>query len=233
MSQAAPSPDAATIEVARPELLRDYFLRLGATVAVDGSTLHVELADETTVADHVRHWSEVNGIEARLVEPAVEAPAPAPAAAPTFFLERPRLGDLLQKKGLITQDQLEAALAESRATGDLLGRVMIRRQFLFEDELARTLADQLELPYVNLRVAGFDRAAAAMVPSSEGMRIAAVPIGILGGRVRVAFADPSDETAKAVVRQFVGDFSLAVAELSEIELAWRSLDPTVSLARTA
>jgi hypothetical protein len=51
--------------------------------------------------------------------------------------------------------------------------------------------------------------------------------------VRVAFADPSDETAKTVARQFVGDFSLAVSELSEIELAWRSVDPTVSLARSA
>lgn len=234
MSQAAPSPDAATIVVDRPELLRDYFLRLGATVSVDGSMLLVELSDETSVADHVRHWSEVNGIEARIAEPAepVQRQQPQPQQ-PSFFLERPRLGDLLLKKGLITQEQLGAALKESRETGDLLGRVMIRRQFIFEDELARTLADQLELPYVNLRVAGYDRAAAAMIPSSEGMRIAAVPIGVLGGRIRVAFADPSDETAKAVARQFVGDFSLAVSELSEIELAWRSLDPTVSLARSA
>ena len=238
MSQAAPSLDAATIAVDQPEPLRDYFLRLGATAeVVDGSTVRVELADETSIAEHVRHWSEVNGIEARIAEPA--APTAPTALQPvqpmqqTYFLERPRLGDLLLKKGLITQEQLEAALTESRETGDLLGRVMIRRQFIFEDELARTLADQLSLPYVNLRVAGFDRAAAAMIPSSEGMRIAAVPIGILGGRVRVAFADPSDETAQAVARKFVGDFSLAVSELSEIELAWRSLDPTVSLARSA
>ena len=162
-----------------------------------------------------------------------DKPVPVPARAEMFFLERPRLGDLLLKKGLITQEQLEAALSESRESGDLLGRVMIRRQFIFEDELARTLADQLALPYVNLRVAGFDRAAAAMIPSGEGMRIAAVPIGVFGGRIRVAFADPSDETAQAVARKFVGDFSLAVSELSEIELAWRSVDPTVSLARTA
>jgi hypothetical protein len=233
MAQAAPSPDAATILVSRPELLRDYFLRLGGTAAlVDESTIRVELDDETTIADHVGRWSALNGIDARIA-PAGEVAQPAPMPQPTYFLERPRLGDLLLKRGLITQEQLEAALKESRETGDLLGRVMIRRQFIFEDELARTLADQLELPYVNLRVAGFDRGAAGMIPSGEGMRIAAVPIGILGGRVRVAFADPSDETAKAVARQFVGDFSLAVAELSEIELAWRSLDPTVSLARSA
>jgi hypothetical protein len=234
MSQAAPSLDAATILVAQPEPLRDYFLRLGAEASiVDDSTLHVELADETSVAEHVRHWSEVNGIEARIAEPAAAEPVPLHQPQQSFFLERPRLGDLLLKKGLITPEQLQAALTESRETGDLLGRVMIRRQFIYEDELARTLADQLALPYVNLRVAGFDRAAAAMIPSSEGMRIAAVPIGILGGRVRVAFADPSDETAQAVARKFVGDFSLAVSELSEIELVWRSLDPTVSLARSA
>jgi len=236
MSQAAPSLDAATIVVAQPELLRDYFLRLGAKAeVVDEATVHVELADETSIADHVRHWSEMNGIDAQIAGPASTAPAleTVPAQPASYFLERPRLGDLLLKKGLITQEQLDAALAESRSTGDLLGRVMIRRQFIFEDELARTLADQLELPYVNLRVAGFDRAAASMIPSSEGMRIAAVPIGVLGGRIRVAFADPSDETAKAVARQFVGDFTLAVAELGEIELAWRSVDPTVSLARSA
>ena len=242
MSQAAPSLDAATILVAQPEPLRDYFLRLGAEASIaDPSSVRVELAvaaGDDTIADHLRRWVEVNGIDARIAsdEPVAEPqpqPEPMPVRAETFFLERPRLGDLLLKKGLITQEQLDAALSESRKTGDLLGRVMIRRQFIFEDELARTLADQLALPYVNLRVAGFDRAAAAMIPSGEGMRIAAVPIGVFGGRIRVAFADPSDETAQAVARKFVGDFSLAVSELSEIELAWRSLDPTVSLARTA
>jgi Type II secretion system (T2SS), protein E, N-terminal domain len=240
MSQAAPSLDAATILVAQPEPLRDYFLRLGAEAAiVDPSSVRVELAvaeGDDTIADHLERWVEVNGVDARIAtdEPEAEVePEPVPARAEMFFLERPRLGDLLLKKGLITQQQLEAALTESRETGDLLGRVMIRRQFIFEDELARTLADQLALPYVNLRVAGFDRAAAAMIPSSEGMRIAAVPVGVFGGRIRVAFADPSDETAQAVARKFVGDFSLAVSELSEIELVWRSLDPTVALARTA
>ena len=244
MSQAGPSLDAATILVAQPELLRDYFLRLGAEASiVDPSSVRVELAvaeGDDTIADHLLRWVEVNGTDAHIATEEREAapqpepqPEPAPAKAAMFFLERPRLGDLLLKKGLITKEQLEAALTESRESGDLLGRVMIRRQFIFEDELARTLADQLALPYVNLRVAGFDRAAAAMIPSGEGMRIAAVPIGVFGGRIRVAFADPSDETAQAVARKFVGDFSLAVSELSEIERAWRSLDPTVSLARTA
>ena len=240
MSQAAPSLDAATILVAQPEPLRDYFLRLGAEASIaDPSSVRVELAvaeGEDTIADHLQRWVEVNGVDARIAsdEPvAAPQPQPMPVRAETFFLERPRLGDLLLKKGLITQEQLEAALSESRESGDLLGRVMIRRQFIFEDELARTIADQLDLPYVNLRVAGFERAVAQLLPSADGLRIAAIPIGILGGRIRVAFADPSDESAKELVRRHIGEYALAVADLSDIELAWRSVDPSCAPARVA
>ena len=89
---------------------------------------------------------------------------------------RPRLGDLLLAKGMITDSQLNEALAESFAAGELLGRVLLRHQWIFEDELARTLAEQLGLPYVNLRHAGLDNALARMVPYEIGMRFAAIPV---------------------------------------------------------
>ena len=231
--------ESVMIEVAYPELLRDYFLRLGADAwLADPGTIRVEAswADELTVADCLRHWSSVNGVAATVVlAPPVSRPVEAAPAVepPKFFLERPRLGDLLLKRGLITQEQLERALAESRESGVLLGRVMIRRQFIFEDELARTVADQLDLPYVNLHVTGYDRSSAMLVPSQEGMRIAALPVGIFAGRIRVVFADPMDEGAKNLVRKHVGDFTLAVADLSAIEQAWRQLDPTCGIAKVA
>jgi hypothetical protein len=261
MAETTPGIDTATIAVSDPVALRDYFLRLGAAASVDdGGGVRVELAlvgvEKDFIADHLRRWVAANGTAATMTfeppaavapvpvpAPQAPVPVPAPVAAPAapavplepaaFFLERPRLGDLLLRKGLITQDQLEQALNESRTSGDLLGRVMIRRQFIFEDELARTLAAQLDIPYVNLRVAGYDRAVAQMLPSREGMRIAALPIGVLGGRIRVVLADPSDEHAKALLRQYVGDFTLAVTDLSEIELAWRTLDPTCAIAQVA
>jgi hypothetical protein len=258
MAETTPGIDTATIAVSDPVALRDYFLRLGAEATVDaGGGVRVELAlvgiEKDFIADHLRRWVAASGIPATMTfePPAAVAPAPVqapvpvptpvaappapavPLESPAFFLDRPRLGDLLLRKGLITQEQLEQALNESRTGGDLLGRVMIRRQFIFEDELARTLADQLDIPYVNLRVAGYDRAVAQMLPSREGMRIAALPIGVLGGRIRVVLADPSDEHAKALLRQYVGDFTLAVSDLSEIELAWRTLDPTCAIAQVA
>lgn len=255
MDGSTPVGEAVTILVSEPDRLRDYFLRLGArATVVDAGSVLVALDRPNsgrTVSEYLRGWVALNRVVATIApapapDPAVAPepapapepppapePAPAPRAAPAFFLERPRVGDLLLRKGLITSDQLEQALAESAAEGVLLGRVMIRRGFIFEDELARTIADQLDLPYVNLRVAGFERALAQLLPSADGMRVAAIPIGILGGRIRVAFADPSDESAKELVRRHVGEYALAVADLSDIELAWRTVDPSCAPARVA
>jgi hypothetical protein len=134
-----------------------------------------------------------------------------------------RLGDLLLSKGMITGSQLEDALSESRAGGELLGRILLRRRLIFEDELARTLAEQLRIPYVNLRSAGIDYAVARLIPTETGLHFAAVPIGVLGERVRVAFADPCDQRAHEAVRVHIANYEGVVAELSDIERAWRKV----------
>ena len=140
------------------------------------------------------------------------------------YVPRPRLGDLLSRKGLITAEDLKDALVESQATGELLGRVLIRRGIIFEDELARSLAEQLHLPYVNLHVVGVDAGVARMIPPEDGRRAAAIPVSMIGGRVRVAFADPSDETARAIVEHYLqAPYEAAVGELSDIDRAWRAI----------
>ena len=126
-------------------------------------------------------------------------------------------------KGLITEAQLSQGLAESYSSGVLLGRVLLRQQWIFEDELARTLAEQLNLPYVNLRHTGVDRALARLLPFEVGMHFAAIPIGFHGDRVRVAFADPIDEQAHEAVTAHFAHFDRVVAELSDIELALRTV----------
>lgn len=223
--------EQAQIAVADPVRLRDYFLRLGAGAEVAGTVLTVELdkqqGHEMTIGEYLQAWVDVNGI------PATIQPYAPPAVAPpadAFGGARPRLGDLLLERGLITPEQLAAGLAESRATNQLLGRVLIRMRCLFEDELARSLAAQLALPYVNLRIAGIERGVARMMPASEGLRVSAIPIGYFGGRLRVAFADPSDRAASAAAEKFVGAFEPVVAELSDIDLAWRSVERTASYA---
>jgi MshEN domain len=136
---------------------------------------------------------------------------------------RPRLGDLLVAKGLVTERQLAEALVESRDRGVLVGRVLIDRGLVFEDELARTLAEQLALPFLNLAILGVDEKAAKLLPPDVGRRWAAIPVRMRPTRVQVAFADPSDPDARHAVDEYIPGVEPAVSPLSDIEHAWRSI----------
>jgi MshEN domain len=209
------------IHVSEPVRLRDYFRRLGAHAEVVASggrdVVYVESAD-LELAAYLESWTTINNAkvsvtrESATLMPAVGRVSPA----------RPRLGDLLLAKGMITEAQLGEGLAESYASGVLLGRVLLRHRWIFEDELARTLAEQLNLPYVNLRHTGVDKALARMLPLEVGMQFAAIPIGFHGDCVRVAFADPIDEQAHQAVTAQFAHFDRVVSELSDIEQALRT-----------
>jgi hypothetical protein len=228
------------IELADPgnyPALRDYFLRLGGSVASeDGMTLDVEfpdglLDDDESAEMYFETWSRANHLDARVVASSNET-SPGrnetlkvvgqpsdPGAAPP-----PRLGDLLVRKGLITDDQLSAALVESRQTGDVVGRVLIRRGWVFESELARVLAEQWSIPYVNLGSVGVDRSCLVLMSPDLGRRCAAVPVRFFGGELRVAFADPSDPDIVAEVQSHLAaPIEPAIAELSDIDAIWRSI----------
>jgi Type II secretion system (T2SS), protein E, N-terminal domain len=209
------------IRVSEPGRLRDYFLRLGAKAEIlEDGLVSVELADhDSSIEDYFQNWSSVNGCPG-VVEQAVSPLAPV---TESVAAERPRLGELLVDRNLITVDQLAEAVVESRLTGVLLGRVLLQHQWLFEDELARTLATQLGLPYINIRVTGVDRSIAKMMPAETGVRVGAIPIGFYGGRVRVAFADPCDDQAQDAVKRHVSNADVVIAELSDIESAWRTV----------
>jgi hypothetical protein len=220
---------------ARSGQLRDYFSRLGAvTLLQSARTLDVDfpagvLGDGESVQAFLSSWAERNGalaatlldrdapmaqvFDLNAVLQEVRTPPPA---------QPRRIGDLLVEKGLITAPQLEQALAESKQTRDLLGRVLLRRGYLFDEELARTLAEQHGLPFVSLYRVGVDARVVRLVPREVGLRCAAIPVRLIDGVVQVAFADPTDEEALDGIARHLDGFSAAIGELSDIETAWRA-----------
>jgi hypothetical protein len=230
----SPAQIAVRIQVDDPtrlEALRDYFLRLGAEAVVnDDATLDVRFCendDDVDARAYLRTWSNANRIAATAVA-ADASPAPAVAAKPEVgprgvspFDPPVRLGDLMVSKGFISVDQLSEALVESKERGELVGRVLLRRRWVFEDELARALAEQWQLPYVRLSSVGVDSGVMRLLPRDVGMRFAAVPVRFTDDGVLVAFADPSDPGALAAVREHLPSIKLAVAEFSDIRMLWQ------------
>jgi Type II secretion system (T2SS), protein E, N-terminal domain len=210
------------LRTSAPERLRAYLQALGIRADIDNAGLVAfELpGNGFGVNSLLQSWALVNDVEV-VVGQAASVPAPAPFLVP---FAPPRLGDMLVRKGLITEEQLQQALVQSRESGERLGEVLLNKKWLFEDELARTLAGQLNLPYVNLAASGVDRRVAAMIPASIGHRFAVIPIGVRAGSIRVAFADPTDEEALQAVGTHLSTIDPVVADLSDIRSAWRHVE---------
>jgi hypothetical protein len=205
--------------------LRDYFRRLGLSSEVDGSTAVRLETDESAddVGTWLASWANVNGIPAQLDPIGLPLPLLLPVPPSTAA---PRLGELLIRKGFITEEQLAWALGEARATNELLGIVLLSAQMIFEDELARTLSEQLSIPYISIRGIGVNRQVARLLPADVGMAAAAIPVRANERAVQVVFADPTDPRALAAVREFLPTMEVAVAELSDIRSAWREITQT-------
>ena len=63
---------------------------------------------------------------------------------------RKRLGDLLVEEGIITEAQVEQALAAQKSTGRKLGDALIELGFLSEQQMLSFLSQQLAIPLIDL-----------------------------------------------------------------------------------
>ena len=65
-------------------------------------------------------------------------------------IKKIRLGDLLVSEKVITQIQLDQALAEQKTSGRRLGASLIQLGFVTEHKLLGLLAEQLQIPFIDL-----------------------------------------------------------------------------------
>ncbi len=103
-----------------------------------------------------------------------------------------RLGTILLREGLISQDQLEGGLQDARANGTRLGFSLIKLGFLQEDELARTLSRQYRVPAVDMAKVQVDARILKLVPADIAHKHLVLPLRRVGRTLTVAMANPAD-----------------------------------------
>ena len=107
------------------------------------------------------------------------------------------MGELLVEKGLLDRNTLEEALVEQEKTGDLLGRILVRKG-LPEEVLYRVLAEQKGMEFLpSTRGLSPDPAATNLLLRSDALRYSAVPGGFNIGEVEGVLADPRHKEAVA------------------------------------
>jgi RNA polymerase subunit RPABC4/transcription elongation factor Spt4 len=103
---------------------------------------------------------------------------------------RKKLGECLTQAGLITEDDLRAALAEHRRTGERIGAVLVRMNLATERQIAKALAYQLGFPYQNLSEHPPDTAAVVLIPREVVLKRLCIAVALEKNLLTVAMADP-------------------------------------------
>jgi hypothetical protein len=81
---------------------------------------------------------------------------------------RVRLGTMLVRAGLLTAEQLEEALAEKAETGKRLGEIVVDRGWVPSADLARALAEQHHVEFVDVLKVEIEDAASSLLPERLG-----------------------------------------------------------------
>ncbi len=103
-----------------------------------------------------------------------------------------RIGDMLIRESVITREQLERALQESKASGSRLGYALVKLGYVAEHELALALARQHHVPAVDLARAKLDPKLLKLIPAEVATRHLVVPLRRVGRTLTVAMSDPGD-----------------------------------------
>lgn len=132
--------------------------------------------------------------------------------------KRERLGEFLVRSGVITAEELHAALEQQARTGALLGETLVSLGFISREVLMNRLADFYGVPYVSLRMSPPDPATAKMVSARLAHRYRLIPVRRQGDTLLVAMANPADVAAEDELRALTGmDITPALADADEID----------------
>lgn len=123
----------------------------------------------------------------------------------------PALGVLLMRDGLVSKEDLEAILDEQRDTrqqrmsGHRLGEILIRRGVVTSTDVAKLVAEQYELPFVDLNTSDIDVRLARLLSEELALRFSAVPVTARpDGSYFVAIADPATVLFSDELRRVLG-----------------------------
>jgi len=102
------------------------------------------------------------------------------------------LGSVLLEMGLISEAQLNRALAEQKKTGELLGKTLVKLGLITEDELVKSLSKQLGIPLVRISDHVLDVKVVRIVPEDVARKHKVIVIGKADNKLTLAMVDPFD-----------------------------------------
>jgi type IV pilus assembly protein PilB len=115
-----------------------------------------------------------------------------------------RLGELLTKASLISQDQLKEALRVQKETGGKLGETLIKLGFVSEEDITECLSQQFGVPSINLQHFEIDSSVIKLIPGDVARKYNILPVNKTGATITIAMADPTNVFAMDDIKFMTG-----------------------------
>ena len=115
-----------------------------------------------------------------------------------------RLGEILVKESLITQDQLQKALEFQRSNGGKLGSCLTKMGFITDDDITGVLSRQYGVPSINLKYYEIDPTVIKLIPQDTATRYQVVPLSRVGSVLTIAMTDPTNVFAMDDIKFMTG-----------------------------
>src|SRR6056297_433038 len=145
-----------------------------------------------------------------------------------------RLGELLVRNQLISDDQLAKAITEQKKEGIRLGAALVNLGYVQEHDLASFMSKHYGVPSVDLKEFDVDPAVIALIPEEVAQKYMLVPVNRAGATLIVAMADPSNIFAIDDIKFMTGlNVEVVVAAEAAIKEAIdKYYDQSASMADT-
>jgi type IV pilus assembly protein PilB len=142
-----------------------------------------------------------------------------------------RLGQLLLKANIITDEQLKQAQSDQKMRGSSLSSVLIEMGFLSEDTLLDFLHKRYGLPSINLSEVELDSKLVSLVGADFMLKNQVVPVRRSGSTLYLAIVDPFNVTVIDDIKFRTGyHIEALVASETDIKTTIeRHLNPTSSI----
>jgi type IV pilus assembly protein PilB len=103
-----------------------------------------------------------------------------------------KLGELLLKAQLVTEEQLQKALDEQKSTGGKIGEILQKMGAVTEDDIIECLSHQFGVPSINLRHFEIDPAVAKVISQDLARKYNVIPVNKTGATLTLAMTDPTN-----------------------------------------
>lgn len=131
-----------------------------------------------------------------------------------------QLGELLIEQGIITQVQLEKALAFQKEKGGLIGEVLIENGYCKEEDVAQALTVQYGFPFLPLANYEISPDIINLIPLKVARQYLIVPVDKIGNNLTLGMVNPLNILAVEEAETVTGcSIQIFVCTMSDVKKA--------------